>query len=107
LRRAEERQDAPEEAVEAIRKRVLEDGVPLATVSRQFKDVVFPENPKERRERDAAGVRNVAKRLRELLDETKVVPRRLASEVAEALDRLLEAVPSEASKGGANEEAAA
>src|SRR5512142_1628112 len=42
LRRAEEQEGAPEEAVVAIRKKVLEDGVPLPSVAREYKDVVFP-----------------------------------------------------------------
>ena len=42
--------------------------------------------------RDVAGVKNVAKRLRELLEATRAVPRKVASETAAALDRLLEAI---------------
>ena len=92
LRRAEESEDAPREAIAEIRKRVLEEAAPAAAVSRAYKDVVFPIDESTRRARDTAGVKNVAKRLRELLDETKAVPRRLANDVAEALDRLLEAI---------------
>jgi hypothetical protein len=92
LRRAEENDDAPREAVAEIRKRVLEEAAPVAAVSKAYKDVVFPIDEDTRRARDAAGVKNVARRLRELLQETHVVPRRLASEVGEALERLLEAI---------------
>ena len=90
LRRAEEQPGAPDEAVEAVRKRVLEDGAPLQAVAKQFRDVVFPLAEGERKERDAAALLNVGGRLRELLGETRAVPRKLASEVSEALDRLLE-----------------
>src|SRR5580765_5442593 len=38
LRRAEAEEDAPEEAVEAIRQRVIEDVAPLPSIVRQFKD---------------------------------------------------------------------
>ena len=103
LRRAEEREDAPEEAVEAIRRKVIDEAVPLMQVARQYKDVVFPIDEKTRKKQDAAGVRNVAKRLRELLAETRAVPRRLAGEVSESLDKLLEALDT----GGAKEDAAA
>ena len=72
-------------------------------VARQYKDVVFPIDEKTRKKQDAAGVRNVAKRLRELLAETRAVPRRLAGEVSESLDKLLEALDT----GGAKEDAAA
>jgi hypothetical protein len=91
LRRAEEN-DAPEEAVSAIRTRVLDEGAGLPSIVRQFRDVVFPVGEQEKKERDASALLNVAKRLRELLDETRIVPRKLAAEVGESLDRLLEMV---------------
>jgi hypothetical protein len=92
LRRAEAQEGAPREAVEAIRKRVLEEAAPVAAVSRAYKDVVFPVDDDTLRARDAAGLKNVAKRLRELLAETRAVPRKLAGEVASALDELLDAI---------------
>jgi hypothetical protein len=92
LRRAEASEGAPREALEEVRRRVLEEGAPAASVSRQYRDVVFPIDETQRRTRDAAGIKNVATRLRELLAETRSVPRKLASEVGGALDRLLEAL---------------
>jgi hypothetical protein len=56
--------------------------------------VVFPIDDDARRARDVAGVRNVATRLRELLAETKAVPRRLSGEVDAVLGRLLDALES-------------
>jgi hypothetical protein len=94
LRRAEEN-DAPAEAVSAIRTRVLEEGAGLSSVARQFKDVVFPMGEREKKQRDVSNLLNVAKRLRELLDETRVVPKKLAAEVGHSLDRLLELVRSQ------------
>jgi hypothetical protein len=94
LRRAEEN-DAPAEAVSAIRTRVLEEGAGLPSIVRQFKDVVFPIDEREKKQRDVSAVLNVAKRLRELLDETRVVPKKLAAEVGQTLDRLLEQVRSQ------------
>jgi hypothetical protein len=91
LRRAEEN-DAPEEAVAAIRTRVIDEGAGLPSIVRQFKDVVFPLDEREKKARDTSAVLNVAKRLRELLDETRVVPRKLAADVGQSLDRLLDAV---------------
>jgi hypothetical protein len=61
-------------------------------VTRQYREVVFPIDEGTRRRRDAAGVRNVAKRLRELLVETRAVPAKLAADVSGALDRLLAAI---------------
>lgn len=92
LRRAEASEGAPADALDAIRRRVLEDAAPAASVSRAYRDVVFPVDGKAREARDAAGLKNVAKRLRDLLCETRVVPRRLATEVGEALTRLLGAL---------------
>jgi hypothetical protein len=90
LRRAEASEGAPRDAVEEVRRRVLDEGAPAASVSRQYRDVVFPIDEGQRRARDAAGIKNVATRLKELLAETRSVPRKLASEVGGALDRLLE-----------------
>jgi len=95
LRRAEERPDAPREAVEEIRRKVLDEAQPIMQVAREYKDVVFPIDEKTRKKQDAAGLKNVAKRLRELLAETRAVPRRLAGEVSESLDKLLESLGSE------------
>jgi hypothetical protein len=89
LRRAESEGSAPDEAVEAIRKRVLEDGAGLPSVVRQFRDVVFPVDESERKDRELSALLNVSRRLRDLLDETHVVPRKLSAEVAESLDKLL------------------
>jgi hypothetical protein len=96
LRRAEEQDDAPRETVAELRARVLDEAAPLATVARRYKDQIFPIDERERRSRDVAAIKNVATRLRELHDSTHAVPRRLATDVAEALDRLLYAVRSDA-----------
>jgi hypothetical protein len=93
LRRAEERDDAPRDVVTALRGRVLDEAAPLKAVSKQFKEVVFPLDEGGKKKRDAAALKNVGQRLRELLTETRVVPRPLAREVGEALDRLLAALP--------------
>jgi hypothetical protein len=95
LRRAEASEGAPRETIAEIRRRVIDECAPAATVSRAYRDVVFPIDEAERRSRDTAGVRTVAKRLRELLGETAEtngVPRKLARDVTSALDRLLEAI---------------
>jgi len=96
LRRAEAEENAPEEAVEAIRQRVIEEGAALPSIVRQFKNVVFPVDARTQKERDTSNLLNVAKRLRELLGETNVVPKRLASELGENLDRLLDSLSAAA-----------
>jgi hypothetical protein len=100
LRRAEE-QGGPEEAVEAIRRKVIDEAVPLPQVAREYKDVVFPIDDKTRMKRDVAGIRNVAKRLRELLGETRAVPKKVAADVTESLDHLLESLGADAEERAA------
>jgi hypothetical protein len=92
LRRAEERGGVPKEALGDIHRLVLDEGAPLATVARQYKDVVFPISPEDRRARDAGALRSAATRLRDLLPETKAVPKKLAGEVAASLELLLAAL---------------
>jgi hypothetical protein len=94
LRRAEASEGAPKGAVEEIRRRVLEDAAPVASIARAYGDVVFPIDGEQRKARDALGLKNVARRLRDLLGETHAVPRKLATEVDGALGRLLEALES-------------
>ncbi len=90
LRRAEEQEGAPVEAVSEIRRRVIEEAAPLGAVSRQYREVVFPLDDDARKEKDQGALRAAARRLREILGETKAVPRRLATETLTALDALLE-----------------
>ncbi|MGH7272043.1 MAG: hypothetical protein ACREJ3_16560, partial [Polyangiaceae bacterium] len=75
--------------MDEIRRRVLDDCASASAIARSYGDAVFPADadPKRIEARDAAGVKNVARRLRELLSETHAVPRKLAREVGEALDR--------------------
>ncbi len=92
LRRASEEGEAPEETVDEIFHKVIDEAAPLGAVTRAYKDVVFPIPADERKNQDRAAVRNVAKRLHELLGDTKAVPKALASEVRAALERVLEVV---------------
>jgi len=96
LRRAEESEDATPDVVQALTRKVLADAAPLSAVSREYKDVVFPISETDRAERDAATLKAAAARLRDLLPETKAVPKKLANETAAALERLLEALESKA-----------
>ena len=92
LRRAEAEEHTKPDVMDALRKRVIDEGAAPAAVAREFKAAVFPIDEATRKDRDAAALRNVAKRLQEILGETRAVPRRLAGEVGEALGRLLEAL---------------
>jgi hypothetical protein len=101
LRRAEASERAPKDTVDEIRRRVLDEGAPVREISKEYRDVVFPIDEAQRKSRDAAGLKNVATRLRELLAETRAVPRRLAGEVSVSVDRLLEALESREDKENA------
>ena len=92
LRRAEEQPDAPAELVEGIRQKVLEDATPLPSLSKQFGAQVFPIDEAEKRRGEAAAIKNVAKRLRELLADSRAVPKRLCSELTPLLDEVLAAL---------------
>jgi hypothetical protein len=98
LRRAEEREGVPREVVDEIRSRVLEDGARVSALARRYRDMVFPEDQADRARREAMAMRAAARRLAEMLGQTSAVPRRLAAEVREALERLLEALGEDESE---------
>lgn len=99
LRRATEEGAGPEGTLEELFHKVIDGAAPIGAVSRAYRDIVFPLPEGERKERDRAAVRNVSKRLHDLLGDTKAVPKTLANEVRGVLERVLELV-------GADEEAA-
>ncbi len=98
LRRAEDSEAAPRDAVQALTRKVLAEAAPLSAVSREYKDVVFPISDADRHARDAATLKAAATRLRDLLPETKAVPKKLANEVAAGIERILEALDQAAHK---------
>lgn len=93
LRRAEERAEeddsVPSATIVDIRKKVLDDGVPVATVARLYKDTLFPVPEAEKKEKDRAALKSTTKKLKELLSETHAVPKGLAKSVSTSLDELL------------------
>jgi len=106
LRRAEERNEqsvreggdhtVSEETMGEVRKKVLDEGVPMATVARLYKDSLFPVSDADKKTRDKKELKAAATKLRELLAETHAVPRRLASTVGDAIDELLTELKGEA-----------
>lgn len=100
LRRAEEKEDAPAEAVVEIRKKVLDEGLPLPSVAREYRDVVFPIDEETKDKRDKAALKQAATKLRDMLAKTHGVSQRLAGEVGEKLDELIDAL-AEAKKRAA------
>jgi hypothetical protein len=100
LRRAEERaehdENVPEDTMVEVRKKVLDEGVPVATVARLYKDTLFPVSEADKKSKDRQSIKSTATKLRDLLAETNAVPRRLASTVGSALDELLAELGAEA-----------
>jgi hypothetical protein len=94
LRRAEERAEADDsgvsdETISDIRKRILDDGVPVATVAKLYKDTLFPVSEGAKLDADRKSLKSTATKLRDLLADTTAVSKKLASTVGEALDELL------------------
>jgi hypothetical protein len=100
LRRAEERaaedETVPNDTIVDIRKKVLDDGVPVATVARLYQDTLFPVSEAQRREKDRHALKSTATKLKDLLEETSVVPKGLAKSVTESLDEPLATLSAEA-----------
>lgn len=100
LRRAEERAAEDDTVSDAtivdIRKKVLDDGVPVATVARLYQDTLFPVPEEQRREKDRHALKSTATKLRDLLSETSAVPKGLAKSVSDGLEEILAHLGAEA-----------
>ncbi len=91
LRRAEEETDAPAETVSEIRRRVLDEGASLPKVSRLYRQVVFPVDADEVRDKQRTQLKNAIARVVELLAllrDEGAIARELAAECEEPLARL-------------------
>ena len=93
LRRAEERNEqdntVSDETMVEVRKKILDENVPMATVARLYKDSLFPVSEADKKTKDKRELKSTATKLKEMLAETNAVPRRLASTVGSAIDELL------------------
>jgi hypothetical protein len=100
LRRAEERASegdtVSEETMGDIRKKVLDEGTPIATVARLYKDTLFPVPEAQKKEKERHVLKQTASKLRDLLGETSAVPKGLASTVSASLEELLAELAGEA-----------
>jgi hypothetical protein len=100
LRRVEEKaaedDSIPQEAIVDVRKQILEDNVPVAKVARLYNETLFPVSENDKRESNKKALKSTATKLRELLADTKVVPKHVASRVGELLDELLSELSGEA-----------
>lgn len=98
LRRAEDREDAPSEAVKELREKVLDQITPVAQLKRDFGPRIFPPTTDERREKELIQLKAAATRLRDVLAEATVVPSRIAVETRQAVERLIEALADKETK---------
>ena len=100
LRRAEERAEEDGSVSDAtivdLRKRILDEGAPVATVAKLYKDTLFPVSASDKRDKDRSAIKSAATKLRDLLEGTEAVPSRLATTVSAALGELLAEVGGEA-----------
>ena len=93
LRRAEEESEAPEETLSEVRRIVLDEGAPIAKVSRIYREALFPLDAEEQSEKRMSSLQGAINRLIEQLAQAradKLVPERLSAEVEEPLARLAE-----------------
>lgn len=91
--RAHERGAADEDTLEEINRAVFEDGSDAGALSRRFKEVAFPVDDSERRDRLRTQLTNAARRLAGLIAEPDApVPHNLAMAVEETLGQLLDAL---------------
>jgi hypothetical protein len=103
LRRAEEH--APKAVVSEMFAKVMEEGVSLPKLRKEYGAVVFPVSPEEAREKDRTAIRNVASRLAAILEQSEAVPLRLSLSLRESLLELIELV-TDKKKSETNTEAA-
>ena len=100
LRRAEERNEkdnnVSDETMVEVRAKILDEGVPMATVARLYKDSLFPVSDADKKKNDKKELKAVATKLRDLLAETNAVPRRLASTLGSSIDELLSELAADA-----------
>jgi hypothetical protein len=90
-RRAEEasqEREVSEEHRQALRQAVLEQGLPLGTLRRRFRPLFFPP-PENEEERARASLLATARRLRQLLQDSRVAPPALSKRLEAELDQLV------------------
>lgn len=93
VQKATERGSADPETLQTIARVAFDEGAEIPRLSKQFKDIAFPETQSDRREKLRASIAATARRLSSLLAENdSPVPRKLAIQVEETVGELLEAI---------------
>lgn len=93
VHRATERAAADPATLETMQAMAFDEGAEAPLLSRRFKDVAFPEEEGDRKERLRAQLAQAARRLSTLLAERDApIQKRLASQLEEAIGALLAAI---------------
>lgn len=93
VQKATERGSADPETLQTIARVAFDEGAEIPRLSKQFKEIAFPESPVDRREKLRASIAAAARRLSSLIAENdSPVPRKLAIRVEETVGELLEAI---------------
>ncbi len=91
--KATERGAADEETLRTMRRAAFDEGVEAPLLARRFRDVAFPEEDADKKERLRQTILATARKLASLLAEDGApVPKRVAATVEEAVGALLEAM---------------
>lgn len=91
--KATERGAADEETLQTMRRAAFDEGLEAPLLARRFRDVAFPEEDSDKKERLRQTILATARKLASLLAEDGApVPKRVAANVEEAVGALLEAM---------------
>ncbi len=91
--RAEERGAVPAETLDEMKRAVFDEGAPAPALARKYREVAFPIDDDERRERTRGQVVATARRLADLVGEEDAgVPEALARRVEALMDELQRAM---------------
>ncbi|MSP93586.1 MAG: hypothetical protein EXR79_17640 [Myxococcales bacterium] len=87
--RAEERGAADDDTMATIKRAVFDEGAPMIVLQRRFREVAFPMEDQEKRDRMRAQIRTAARRLADLVAQPEAaLSRALAERVQESLGEL-------------------
>lgn len=93
VQRATETGAADEETLRSIHRVAFEEGGEAPLLTRQFGKIAFPQNDRDKREKQRGSIAQAARRLSSLLAEDgSPVPKKVAVRVEEAIGDLLEAI---------------
>lgn len=93
VKRATDQGAADEETLQTIHRVAFDEGAEAPVLNRKFGEVVFPQTPRERKDKLRASIAAAARRLSTLIAEDEApVPKQLAVKIEELVGELLESV---------------